>query len=384
MKKDEYKKYIKDFRVMISPFEDYYFRDPSLYVKRTKSNNLEKIFMDFIDYVFVQFNCDKSFKVVWYKFGEIYFKFLYNPYINKDKYLSEAAKNCKRNINLMHELQFFFSQVSGGSIYKECFKGIFTKKETALIIKPKNKEFDIYQNMVFAIAFQHSKNFSKSSMIASSRLSIKLSEILGKMVSYDSREKFLEKNYILNYINFIRSCVVFFANIEADSLNEIDEIIDFLFSEYRRDNSFSPLGKKYTIETIRKKTKNWHRELRRIKVIGNIAWDGHPIEDSKYQFGEQDKYREWSFIQIKKGKDLAKEGTVMRHCVFSYKNGCINGDISIWSVRLDNKRTVTIELKNNGEILQAKGKANRNLKPVEKEIIHRWCNDNFLRFDIRC
>lgn len=384
MKKEEYKNYLEDFMLMVSGFEKYYFRDPKSYVKKIKSSNPERVFIDFIEHTFVKYDCHFSFKSIWYEIGEKYFKNIYGFKSYSSTSLERVALNCGKSIQNPYFLELFFSQVSGGSVFKEYFKGVFTKKEAALIVKPKNKDFSVSENMVFAIAFQHSKDFSKSLRVSKSKLAVELRTTLNNFVLFKDKNRV---GFFDNYgdkLSFIRNCIMFFTNVDPESVEEIDDITDYFLKEYNENNKFSPLGKKYTIETARKKTDDWHRALRRVAVIGNSAWDGHPIEDTKYEFGEEEKFREWKFVQIKKGKELAKEGNLMRHCVYSYKDGCIKGNISIWSLKVDNKRAVTIELGNDGKIRQARGKANRRLKKVEKEVINKWANDNFLDFSLRC
>lgn len=383
MKNNEYKNHINNFKMMISRFSNFYYKDPDSYVKRIKSTNLERVFLDFIEFTFCKYDCHSSFKNVWYEVSNRYFKNLYTLSGSDKEYKEKSLENIARNYSFSYAyfLQLFLSQVSGGSVYKEYFKGIFTKKESSIIIKPKMKDFSVEENMVFAIAYQHSKNISASIRVSKSKIPSILRKVLTNYLKYDKNSFF---NLFGEKIAFIRSCVIFFTNIEPDSVNEIDDIMDFFLNEFEENNSFSPLGKKYTIETVRKKTESWHRELRRVRVIGNGSWVGHPLDDSKYELGKEENYRIWTFSQIRKGKDLAKEGNLMRHCVYGYKNGCISGDISIWSLKINGKRAVTIELSNSGKIKQARGKANRRIKNEEKEIINKWASDNFLDFSLRC
>ena len=93
----------------------------------------------------------------------------------------------------------------------------------------------------------------------------------------------------------------------------------------------------------------------------------------------------WSINQIKTTKELAKEGNRMRHCVLSYKNYCMNGSISIWSLsRQDEFNTiepkVTIELSSSKLIMQARGLANRETRADEKRIIRLWAIKNDLDY----
>lgn len=94
---------------------------------------------------------------------------------------------------------------------------------------------------------------------------------------------------------------------------------------------------------------------------------------------------------------LRIEGREMRHCVFTYASGCLNGTTSIWSLRVrpenDSKtrRLLTVEVNNSRRaIVQVRGKANQTLgawrgKPrmqMAGEILRRWAREQ--RLTIAC
>jgi hypothetical protein len=74
----------------------------------------------------------------------------------------------------------------------------------------------------------------------------------------------------------------------------------------------------------------------------------------------------------------------MHHCVFSYKDRCIKGTCSIWSLTSEDmgvsKRRVTIEVNDYGRIIQARGFANRSVKSDERFIISEWAKKNNLDY----
>jgi hypothetical protein len=73
----------------------------------------------------------------------------------------------------------------------------------------------------------------------------------------------------------------------------------------------------------------------------------------------------------------------MRHCVSSYASRIKEGKCSIWSLRCDGVRALTIEVKNNERrIAQTRGKCNRFAKPLELGILRRWALANGLELRI--
>ena len=89
--------------------------------------------------------------------------------------------------------------------------------------------------------------------------------------------------------------------------------------------------------------------------------------------------------QVKTSKDLAAEGTAMHHCVYSYQHKCIDGSSSIWSVRrlqrkkgITPERALTLEINDDGVIIQIRGFANRPARPEELEAVRYWARKNYL------
>ena len=90
--------------------------------------------------------------------------------------------------------------------------------------------------------------------------------------------------------------------------------------------------------------------------------------------------------EVVTAKALAEEGKRMGHCVFSYAWRIEQGDTSIWSVQMEdgqgetgNWHMVTVEVRNDlKRVVQAKGRFNRSMTPVELRIVRRWAGSNNL------
>ncbi|RYG30675.1 MAG: hypothetical protein EON93_14360 [Burkholderiales bacterium] len=83
----------------------------------------------------------------------------------------------------------------------------------------------------------------------------------------------------------------------------------------------------------------------------------------------------WVIRQIRTGDELAEEGARMHHCVYSYKGSCMSGHSSIWTMRRNNKRMLTIEMNNQADIVQIRGFGNRLATPEEMKMINQWARE---------
>lgn len=130
--------------------------------------------------------------------------------------------------------------------------------------------------------------------------------------------------------------------------------------------------KKRDAQSVLREVRRWHNQLNRIRIntrdldIKNESWKGIHVEDWHFDETFKKQKQRWSVVQITTGIGLMEEGTAMRHCVVSYCRTCKEGFSSIWSLRKDNEKLITLEIRRNN-ICQAKGKYNR--RPTDKELI---------------
>ncbi len=106
----------------------------------------------------------------------------------------------------------------------------------------------------------------------------------------------------------------------------------------------------------------------------------------------------WVFEEILTGSALAREGCLLRHCVYGYGDSIARGGVAIWSLRkhrcqrlIDDegattvvhldapKPVVTVEvcLRTN-RVVQARGRGNRLVKPAEASMIRAFAAHNRL------
>jgi hypothetical protein len=180
---------------------------------------------------------------------------------------------------------------------------------------------------------------------------------------------------------FWKETARFFARNRAP-VAEMDDLIDYVYAAKQEDERFSLKGR--TLPALRRRMEEWHRALRKSQAIGGGAWGGRPLPDIDYEAGSERRKALWRFRQIKTGNELFREGQRMHHCVAGYKHLCMNGDVSIWSLTCEFppghvNRGVTIEVRNDGAIVQCRGFANRLPYANEVMAVKRWAE----RFGLR-
>jgi hypothetical protein len=177
---------------------------------------------------------------------------------------------------------------------------------------------------------------------------------------------------------FWRDAARFFAQNPA-AIHEMNDLIDFINAAKQHDDSFSLKGR--SLPALRRRMVLWHR-LRREEVSG-VRWCGHRRPNAEYVIGIGNERAVWRFRQIKTSGSLVQEGQQMEHCVAIYKDQCIAGMSSIWSLTCERpagniKKCVTIELDRFGIVVQCRGFANRLPTTDEHAVITRWAEDHGL------
>lgn len=107
----------------------------------------------------------------------------------------------------------------------------------------------------------------------------------------------------------------------------------------------------------------------------NYSWKARGW-DKEYQYDNG----KWQFVELTNSKTLNKEAGVMQHCVASYGYECHIGDTTIFSLRKNGQRHLTIEIDpQSGTMLQAYGQYNRDPSAIEMKLIKRWRMDVVLQ-----
>jgi hypothetical protein len=81
----------------------------------------------------------------------------------------------------------------------------------------------------------------------------------------------------------------------------------------------------------------------------------------------------WAIGELRSWRALFWEGRKMRHCVATYGQKVQSGRCSIWSLRRDGSRVLTVEVRNKrAAIVQVKGYLNRRPVPHEISVLRTW------------
>lgn len=326
-----------DLVTYIRSYLDKAVRNPEDFKSRLKSSDRDKQLLELVRFVFNKYPVNTMLSRVW-----------------------RVQRN---NVTATNEAQYrnwYVCVATGGSFYKEYAKEFFTKKETHIFLNCTH-DISVEAGRVYAVAKAEGANEGQALRLARSKLNTR------------------------PFNDFWRGVIRFFAAHEPKNVDQINDLVDYIHAKRNENNTFTLFGSGHTIASLLIKTEEWHRALQRAKVLGNFTWDGHAINDSS--FVRKDVYGNevtWKFRQIKNSKDLAAEGTRMRHCVLSYKNYCIQGTCSIWQlIYVDyvgvETNKLTIELRSDGSIVQARGLANRAPRPDEKHILDMWSTQEGLK-----
>lgn len=174
---------------------------------------------------------------------------------------------------------------------------------------------------------------------------------------------------------------------------ESDKLIHGLNPVHPNPFLYKPelFGRKLSFSTLYVQTVAWHYELASKKIIGDGSWDGVGIVDCNWR--EVDKTTgnleaEIFVKQILTAVELQREGRLMRHCVSSYAASCRMGTCGIFQMYQvskwgEQKKMLTIRVNNAGDIVEARGLANRNPKPRELTYLNDFARINSLRICTR-
>lgn len=160
---------------------------------------------------------------------------------------------------------------------------------------------------------------------------------------------------------------------------EMNEFIDYFQAAKDLDDTFEVHGR--TVSSLRRRM----AERRAAERLTTQRWAGRPIPDAVYRTEGEHGPAIWRMHQITNDGELFREGERMRHCIFSYRESCMESTSSIWSLTCEHlsgifHRGITVEVDDGGAIVQCRGFANRAPYENELAIVSRWAGDYGLRF----
>ena len=331
----------------LMPFQNLAIRPLDTFKPQTRSHDRGKLLLEAARHCFGPFRVPSILNQVW---------------------TSSSIKKLGATWEGSHPRQWYAQIATGQSFYKSCVKDRLTRKEAHVFLNCKH-DVTILQGLVYAVAKCAGTDDGSALRLARSKLSE------------------------LPFNEYWRNCTRFFSEHLPRSVALTNDLCDYLRWRKNQNPAFSVTGQGFNIESLEKKMIDWHHDMARVKSMGTDSWVGVPMVD--WSVEREDKYgvmNTWTFHQILKAPDLAAEGNAMHHCVFSYKRSCMDGSLSIWSLRCapqyathvgHEERKLTIELSNDGRINQARGLANRPPRHEESHILQLWARTFDLDFPTR-
>ena len=158
--------------------------------------------------------------------------------------------------------------------------------------------------------------------------------------------------------------------------HEVGPITDWVARQRADNTTFSMKGR--TGVSVLRAVEEWHGNLAKLKNHRQVVFKPCGIPPGKYERkinlkGGGFHMEEWTMVELLSSRELHAEGSKMGHCVFSYSRDIINGRCSIWSLRTDGVRQLTIEVMNqNKRIVQIAGRYNRQATDLEMRYVKAW------------
>jgi hypothetical protein len=206
---------------------------------------------------------------------------------------------------------------------------------------------------------------------------------------------------VLENEEFWESVLHFFVNHPCLDLAQVGPVVDFLqYQRFEWKEGVSADGvfgkqppprpdytmKGRTVASVLRQVEEWHKELGRETNQPSISWRHAPFNEFRLVQGEEGlgNMRMWTITEILTSRALFLEGQTMRHCVATYKERCIQRQVSIWSVQVETQRgrqralTIEVDIPQR-TIRQVRGKCNRLPSANERAIVERWAAVEGLR-----
>jgi hypothetical protein len=335
------------YRAMIEACRTFALRRPEDWRCRLKSRSEDRRFIDLVRFTFARYPAPAHLERIWIR--DIDDDFV-------DDVRARARRAGQPAFARPDLLRWYVIAAQGGSLHKKVAHPYMSKLETHHFLNAP-EQLTVDRAIWFAIARTQSEDTGLARRIAQTRF-----------CDYSVAS------------SFWREAARFFAR-NPTTIEEMNDLIDFIAAARAEDENFALKGR--TLPALRRRMDEWHRALQKQHAICGGAWPGRPLPDVEYRAGSDAKKAIWRFRQIKTGDELFREGQRMHHCVAGYKQFCMSGDVSIWSLACEYplghvNKGVTIELRKDGAIVQCRGFANRLPYANEVAMVKRWAREHGL------
>jgi len=169
-------------------------------------------------------------------------------------------------------------------------------------------------------------------------------------------------------------------------MSRVGPLCDYIAFRRRQDATFSMKGRG-ALATLRS-MEEWHGNLQRVKASGHTVFAPSGYKTGFFDLTRPKATRDiWHVTEILTAKELADEGRLMRHCVYSYQWAIEKGSTSIWVVTNEDDtghwRKLTVEVRNDlKRIVQVRGSLNRMPEARELNLLTNWAGQNGLTVSV--
>jgi len=189
---------------------------------------------------------------------------------------------------------------------------------------------------------------------------------------------------------FWQTVLAWFGKIGMFDPNQVGPLLDYIDHRRGEDPSFSMKGRS-ALAMVRA-MREWHGNLTKVKSVKATIFTKSGLRDAAFSDYTRKEssgatvHERWRVGELLTAHALFEEGRRMGHCVYSYAPRIERGEISIWSVTMEdgkgdtgNWAMVTLEVQNGSKaIVQARGRFNRPTTHREDQVILRWAGMNNL------
>jgi hypothetical protein len=336
---DVYRGFDLPYRERIEAYRELALRAPEDWRCALRCRAPERRFLELVEFTFARYGVAEHLKGAW----------IATPYARNELAMALAIEHD----DLPDLRRWYIIAAQGGSLYKEATHRYLSKLETHHFVSAPAEVLSTARAFWYALARAQTDDTEVALKVSRSKLA-RLAVVAP----------------------FWKEVARFFARNPITIL-EMNDLTDYLQVALQDDPRFSLKGR--SLPALRRRMAAWHRMLQHIAAGG--CWKGHPLPDAVY--GGRQGAAVWRFRQIRTGAELAREGRRMAHCVASYKESCIRGASSIWSLTREHPvgvitSSVTIELTSDRTIVQCRGYANRGAYPDEIAVIKAWAAEHGL------
>ena len=176
---------------------------------------------------------------------------------------------------------------------------------------------------------------------------------------------------------FLDSVIAWLSKNPMFDLNQFGPLMDFIWHRRFEDRAFSMKGR--SAMTLMHAMEEWHQDLAKHNIVQYKDYKPSGIRAGHWELKRRDatgNYIIYTYdvVEILNSKELQAEGKSQHHCVLSYSWSIESGKCSIWSMRINGERAITIEVRARN-IVQARGHCNRKLTSEEFKILHQWAQE---------